>query len=84
MHDQLLHRRNIGLGRLPLALAELGFLWTAAPGVQVYGNASHAYEPPLILELTAPGQIGGNLSQLKAQKPWQFEVGTRGTLERAA
>ena len=46
--------------------------------MQVFGNASRAYEPPLILELTAPGQIGGDLSQLKAQKSWQFEVGTRG------
>ena len=32
----------------------------------------------MLLELTAPGQIGGNLSQLKAQRAWQFEVGTRG------
>jgi iron complex outermembrane receptor protein len=48
--------------------------------VQVYGNISHAYEPPLILELTAPGQIGGNLRQLQAQKSWQFELGTRGKL----
>jgi iron complex outermembrane receptor protein len=58
---------------------KLGFLWTVAPGAQVYGNASHAYEPPLILELTAPGQIGGDLSQLKAQRAWQFEIGTRGS-----
>ena len=58
---------------------KLGFLWTVAPGAQVYGNASHAYEPPLILELTAPGQIGGDLSQLKAQQAWQFEIGTRGS-----
>jgi iron complex outermembrane receptor protein len=55
-----------------------GFVWKVAPTVQVFGNASHAYEPPLLLELTAPGQIGGNLSQLAAQKSWQFEVGTRG------
>jgi iron complex outermembrane receptor protein len=55
-----------------------GFVWKVAPTVQVFGNASHAYEPPLLLELTAPGQIGGNLSQLSAQKSWQFEVGTRG------
>lgn len=55
-----------------------GFVWKVVPTVQVFGNASHAYEPPLLLELTAPGQIGGNLSQLTAQKSWQFEVGTRG------
>ena len=55
-----------------------GFVWKVAPTVQVFGNASHAYEPPALLELTAPGQIGGNLGQLAAQKSWQFEVGTRG------
>jgi iron complex outermembrane receptor protein len=57
-----------------------GFVWRATPTVQVYGNATRTHEPPLILELTAPGQIGGDLSQLKAQKAWQFELGTRGTL----
>jgi iron complex outermembrane receptor protein len=59
---------------------KLGVVWRVTPMMQVYGNASRAYEPPLILELTAPGQIGGNLHQLKAQKSWQFEIGTRGTL----
>jgi iron complex outermembrane receptor protein len=57
-----------------------GLVWRVAPGVQVFGNASRAYEPPLMLELTAPGQIGGDLSQLEAQKAWQFEVGTRGVV----
>jgi iron complex outermembrane receptor protein len=55
-----------------------GFVWRVGPTVQVYGNASRAYEPPLLLELTAPGQLQGNLGQLAAQKSWQFEVGTRG------
>jgi iron complex outermembrane receptor protein len=48
------------------------------PAVQVFGNVSRAYEPPLILELTAPGQINGDLSKLKPQRAWQFELGTRG------
>ena len=56
-----------------------GVIWRVGPDAQVYANASHAYEPPLLLELTAPGQLGGNLGQLEAQKAWQFEVGTRGT-----
>ncbi len=60
------------------ASPKVGFVWRAAPTVQVFGNASRAYEPPLLLELTAPGQIGGDLSQLDAQTSWQFEVGTRG------
>ncbi len=58
---------------------KLGFLWRVVPTIQVFGNASRSSEPPLILELTAPGQIGGDLSQLNEQTAWQFEVGTRGT-----
>jgi iron complex outermembrane receptor protein len=57
-----------------------GFVWRLGRAAQVYGNASHSYEPPLLLELTAPGQLQGNLSQLDAQKAWQFELGTRGDL----
>lgn len=56
-----------------------GIIWRVGPTAQVFANASHAYEPPLLLELTAPGQIPGNLGLLEAQKAWQFEVGTRGT-----
>jgi iron complex outermembrane receptor protein len=59
---------------------KLGFVWKVTPAVQLYGNASRSYEPPLILELTAPGQIGGDLSQLDPQRAWQFELGTRGTI----
>jgi iron complex outermembrane receptor protein len=57
-----------------------GFVWRLGRTAQVYGNASHSYEPPLLLELTAPGQLQGALSQLAAQKAWQFELGTRGDL----
>jgi iron complex outermembrane recepter protein len=59
---------------------KLGFVWKVAPMAQVFGNASRSYEPPLMLELTAPGQLGGPLRQLQAQTAWQFEVGTRGAL----
>jgi iron complex outermembrane recepter protein len=59
---------------------KFGFVWKATPTAQVFGNISRAYEPPLILELTAPGQIGGDLSELKPQKAWQFEVGSRGDI----
>ena len=55
-----------------------GVVWRATKTAQVYANASRTYEPPLLLELTAPGQLQGNLGQLAAQKAWQFEVGTRG------
>jgi iron complex outermembrane receptor protein len=58
---------------------KVGAIWRIGPQAQVYANASHAYEPPFLLELTAPGQIAGTLGDLQAQKAWQFEVGTRGT-----
>ena len=57
----------------------LGVVGRPSRDVQIYANASYAYEPPLILELTAPGQLNTrNLGLLEAQKAWQFEVGTRG------
>ena len=59
-------------------IPKLGFIWRTMPSMQVYGNVSGAYEPPLVLELTAPGQLNGDLHQLNPQKSWQFEVGTRG------
>ena len=58
----------------------LGFVWKVMPTVQIFGNVSRSYEPPLLLELTAPGQIGGDLSELHPQRAWQFELGTRGKL----
>jgi iron complex outermembrane receptor protein len=60
-------------------IPRLGAIGRVSNDVQVYANASYAYEPPLILELTAPGNANlRNFDQLKAQKAWQFEVGTRG------
>jgi iron complex outermembrane receptor protein len=57
---------------------KVGFVWDIHPMVQVYGNASRAYEPPLLLELTSPGQLSSDLHLLNPQIAWQFEVGTRG------
>jgi iron complex outermembrane receptor protein len=60
-------------------IPRVGAIGRVAKDVQVYGNASYAYEPPLVLELTAPGNANlRNLDFLKAQKAWQLEVGTRG------
>jgi iron complex outermembrane receptor protein len=58
---------------------KVGAIWQVTPSIQVYGNASRAYQPPLLLELTAPGQIPGTLDDLKATYAWQFEIGTRGS-----
>ena len=57
---------------------KVGAIWAFAPDAEVFANASQASEPPLLLELTSPEQIGGDLSELDAQDSWQFEIGTRG------
>src|SRR5262252_8825037 len=59
---------------------KVGIIWQLTPSVQIFGNASRAYQPPLLLELTAPGQIPGTLSDLNATTAWQFEIGTRGSI----
>jgi iron complex outermembrane receptor protein len=59
---------------------KLGFLHELLPGVQLYGNASHAYEPPILAELTSPGNVPGDVDDLDAQRAWQFELGARGAL----
>ncbi len=61
------------------ASPKVGTIWQVTPSIQVYGNASRAYQPPLLLELTAPGQIPGSLDDLNATYAWQFEIGTRGS-----
>jgi iron complex outermembrane receptor protein len=57
---------------------KLGFVWQAAEDVQLFGNASRSYEPPLLLELTSYGSAG--FLDLDAQDSWQFEIGSRGRL----
>jgi iron complex outermembrane receptor protein len=57
----------------------VGFLYQLTPAVQLFGNASRAYEPPALLEATSPENLMGGLGDLKAQKAWQFELGTRGS-----
>jgi iron complex outermembrane recepter protein len=62
------------------ATPKVGAIWQVTPTAQIYGNASRAYQPPLLLELTAPGQIPGDLNMLNPTTAWQFEVGTRGSV----
>ena len=57
-----------------------GVIYRVNPTVQIYANASKSYEPPLLLELTAPGNVPGSIEDLDAQRAWQFEVGTRGNI----
>ena len=57
---------------------KIGLLWTAAPGIEIFANASRSYEPPLLLELKSYGSPG--LLPLEAQDTWQYELGSRGKL----
>jgi iron complex outermembrane receptor protein len=56
---------------------KLGLRWRAADGIEVFANASRAYEPPLILELASFGAPG--FLPLRAQDARQLEIGTRGS-----
>jgi len=58
---------------------KVGVIWQVTPGIQIYGNASRAFQPPIVLELTAPGQLPGTLQDLQPTTAWQFEMGTRGS-----
>ncbi len=60
----------------------LGFLWAARPDVQILGNISRSYEPPLILELVSFGAPG--FLDLDAQSAWQYEMGSRGRFGSAS
>lgn len=60
----------------------VGFVARPTATTQVYGNASASHEPPLLLELTSPGQFQAPLGTLHGQRAWQFELGTRGSVAR--
>lgn len=55
---------------------KVGFIWRAREDMQLFGNVSRSYEPPLQLELTSFGAPG--FLPLNAQDTWQVEAGTRG------
>ncbi len=55
---------------------KLGFLWDAAPQIQLFGNLSRSVEPPSFSELNPSAAPG--FADLKAQKAWTAELGVRG------
>jgi iron complex outermembrane receptor protein len=58
----------------------VGLIHDYSPTIQMYGNLSMAYEPPVFGELVLSGNSG--LVNLEAQKSYQMEVGTRGKWNR--
>jgi iron complex outermembrane receptor protein len=61
-------------------LPSLGLRYALLEDVELYGNVGRSYEPPVLFESTAPGNLNGDLSDLDAQDAWQFELGARGAL----
>ncbi|MGH9914388.1 MAG: TonB-dependent receptor domain-containing protein, partial [Pyrinomonadaceae bacterium] len=60
---------------------KLGFVWRPREDVQLFGNVSRSYEPPLLLELTSFASFdAAGFIPLEAQDTWQYEIGTRGRL----
>lgn len=57
---------------------KLGLSWQASNAIQVFGNVSRSYEPPVMLELISFG--GNSLLPLNAQDTWQTEAGMRGRI----
>lgn len=57
---------------------KVGLSWQASNVVQIFGNFSRSYEPPVMLELISFG--GDSLLPLNAQDTWQSEIGMRGRL----
>lgn len=54
----------------------IGALWHARKDLQVFANVSRASEPPTFSELNPSAMPG--FADLKAQKSWTAEIGTRG------
>lgn len=63
-----------------LASPSLGAIWRYADGSELYGNVGYLVEPAVLFELTAPGNLDGDLDDLDPQRAVQLEIGTRGQL----
>ena len=61
---------------------KLGFLWKAAPTVQLFANVSGMYEPPIFSQLTQGGFV--NFVPIKAQEGTSYEIGGRAQFARVS
>ncbi len=59
---------------------KFGVIYQLTPQTQLFGNISRAYQPPILLEESSPVNTKASLGEMDAEKAWQFELGTRGTL----
>jgi iron complex outermembrane receptor protein len=56
---------------------QLGAVFTLSDSVDLYTNASTAFETPTTTELASPGGAGGFNTALDAQRAWSLEAGLR-------
>jgi len=70
--------------RLMRALSSsLGIAVNPSTNLTVYGNVGSSFETPTTTELAnSPSGAGGFNTGLKPQHAWNFELGTRGSLDR--
>jgi iron complex outermembrane receptor protein len=66
------------VARYLFATPSLGAIWRFAADAELYANVGRMEEPGVLFELTAPGNLGGDLDELQPQRAWQFELGARG------
>jgi len=59
---------------------KIGARYEFTPTVQVFGNVSRSFEPPSFGELTG----GPNITQVRKQSAWTFELGSRGRVADGA
>ncbi len=56
---------------------KVGFLYRLMAHAQLFGNISRAYQPPILKEEEALNN-NRSVSDLRAERGWQFETGARG------
>jgi iron complex outermembrane receptor protein len=68
-----------GTARFTALTPSVGLLYGATSTIQLFASYSRAYEPPLLLESVAPGNLDGPITELDAQRGYQAEIGARGS-----
>lgn len=61
-----------------------GLLWSLRPGMKLYGNISHSFDPPTTTELANPEGSTGFNQELGPQTATNYELGMKGRLAAGA
>jgi iron complex outermembrane receptor protein len=60
--------------------ARAGAIVRPAKDVEIFANIGRGYEAPVLFESAAPGNLAGDFDDLRPQRAWQYEIGTRGSV----